>query len=1141
MTGVSTPCGDKVLRLVDSSTTLSAGLFSAYAPVTSGNSYTAEAYIQRTDTNLNGASIYLKYYNSTNGEIGSFSRASSGEAGAWSYVSVAGTAPAGAVKARVLCYSYSTSTGTMYFDGVSLRPTASASPPGEVAWHVSPSGTGNGYESYSPAKYNDPVFWDAVREGLGINPIKVVFHSGEYLINTDADRLMITNTGNATNSLTLEGARPYGTVFTRNNQAQTASPTDPTASGRLQMVLLKWVTNVVVRNLHWESDTTQANKLAGYSIAVQSGSTGAETTNVVIEGCSFVGLGQHYYGATGFHHAKTRSGKLLDCEFIGRGYDSHYHFSYNSYGAYDLRFERNYFEDCSGPYLRLRAGCHDAVLINNEFVSTAGTNNWPFIEMATFNDVDPGDETWGYNHFFTNNTFNFVAAGTPSGIPASVPFRFVHAGFDPYRSPGVTWKYLLTTNYAAVLSFGTPSEKRALLRVNYGVNYGRQFYIGANTFTGFHSYLVELYSYSVPGWNYTNSAGAHICPDYGGDGRYDISDILEAPANPTTNWWIADANGSWTGSTNWEPAGVPSEAGSVALVTNNITAARTNTVDWLVAVGELEVGSRNGAARFVLNAASDGSITFDHNGLGARLTQRAGNSLDTIYTPLYLADDLTLSNSTTLTIGSVISELGGPRSLTKYGSGQLTLGSSNTFSGGLNIRAGAVAVGTATKLGQGAVRLGDTTGTNSASIIGSRTVTNPIIVEAGSTGAKTLRCSGSSTIRFSGPITLEGDLTASSFNTGGSTTLSGPISGPGVITVTAQNPTNVVVLGGTNSFSGGVTVSSGTLLLGNDAAAGGGPVEVSNGTTMASGNNGAITLSNAVTLSGNITLGQAIGGTGALTLAGPIQLGGATRTVSVSNALATLSGSVSGSAGLIKSGVGTLVLNGTNSYAGGTTVGQGRLIVNGRTSNGAVTVGSGGTLGGNGSIGGIVTVASGGTFSPGSDDIASLEITNKLILQTGSTALIQINKSAGTSDRVTGIGTLSYGGTLVVTNTGGEFAGGEVYQLFDFGLFNGKFSATNLPALNAGLTWVWQPSTGTLRVDGGIAQAPTNIVFRLTDDVVELSWPASHLGWYVQSNSVNLSDPDSWFDVEGSQGATNLNLRTEAGLEKVFYRLRRPW
>jgi autotransporter-associated beta strand protein len=81
----------------------------------------------------------------------------------------------------------------------------------------------------------------------------------------------------------------------------------------------------------------------------------------------------------------------------------------------------------------------------------------------------------------------------------------------------------------------------------------------------------------------------------------------------------------------------------------------------------------------------------------------------------------------------------------------------------------------------------------------------------------------------------------------------------------------------------------------------------------------------------------------------------------------TIEGFVSGTGGFTKSGDGTLVLSGSNTYSGVTRVDGGLLVVNGdqRSATGAVTIESGGTLAGTGVIGGVTTLELGGRHRPG--------------------------------------------------------------------------------------------------------------------------------------------------------------------------------
>lgn len=73
-----------------------------------------------------------------------------------------------------------------------------------------------------------------------------------------------------------------------------------------------------------------------------------------------------------------------------------------------------------------------------------------------------------------------------------------------------------------------------------------------------------------------------------------------------------------------------------------------------------------------------------------------------------------------------------------------------------------------------------------------------------------------------------------------------------------------------------------------------------------------------------------------------------------------------------------------------------------------------------------------------------------------------------------------------------------------------------------------------------VADTPTNLSFSVNGLSLGLTWPGSHLGWRAQSNSVNVANPNSWFDIPGSESVTNLNLPVSPAMPAVFYHLRRP-
>jgi subtilase-type serine protease len=111
---------------------------------------------------------------------------------------------------------------------------------------------------------------------------------------------------------------------------------------------------------------------------------------------------------------------------------------------------------------------------------------------------------------------------------------------------------------------------------------------------------------------------------------------------------------------------------------------------------------------------------------------------------------------------------------------------------------------------------------------------------------------------------------------------------------------------------------------------------------------------------------------------------------------------------LTKSGAGSLVLSGDNTYRGPTTVNGGRLAVNGSLTS-AVTVNDSGTLGGSGRIAAL-QVNSGGTVAPG-NSVGTLQVAGDVNLAAGSTYAVELTPTS--SDQIVATGKAILGGGTV--------------------------------------------------------------------------------------------------------------------------------
>jgi len=181
----------------------------------------------------------------------------------------------------------------------------------------------------------------------------------------------------------------------------------------------------------------------------------------------------------------------------------------------------------------------------------------------------------------------------------------------------------------------------------------------------------------------------------------------------------------------------------------------------------------------------------------------------------------------------------------------------------------------------------------------------------------------------------------------------------------------------------------------------------------------------------------------------------------------------------------------------------GTIDINQQSTSSTLTLGSGQVIRGNGNLAGSLQANAGSTVAPGETTIGTLTVSNGVVLN-GGTTFMKISKTANTNDILRTSGSISYSGTLVVSNILGTLVGGESYKLFSAASYSGGFG-TIIPAIpGAGMTW----NTNNLVVNGTISVV-ASVLPNPTTNVTVTS--VSVVGTNMVVHGTNNNVPNSGF------------------------------
>lgn len=504
------------------------------------------------------------------------------------------------------------------------------------------------------------------------------------------------------------------------------------------------------------------------------------------------------------------------------------------------------------------------------------------------------------------------------------------------------------------------------------------------------------------------------------------------------------------------------------------TSLSTTFTGNLTGTGSIDFNAAGGPTAFILEGTNTYTGGTSLSGLGSVLRLANGGSLDStgsLDVGSGTTFDLngqqqtigTLSGAGNILLGSgalttdtsddsVFSgAISGTGSFTKAGSGELTLSGNNTYSGGTNLNGGTVIVSDNANLGD--VNGGLTFDGGALRITGFLTSVNR---------NTTLNAGGGTLDVVLGDVAI----------------FSGPITGAGGLTKTGDG---YLFLDGLNSYLGETSINGGGLVISSDANLGAGALVFNDGILQT---NSSFTIDNEVVFNS--------GDASFLTNGNDV----------------TLSGNISGNGRLVKYDLGTLILTGTSSYAGGTHVDDGTLQGDSDSLQGDID---------------LLSVTSSVVFDQASDGAyAGVLSGNGSVTKTGAGRLTL----SGTSTYLGG--TTINGGALVITDDAnlGDASG-------TLGLDGGTLSAVGWFEMNrlttlgvGGGTFETQGIADDLTLHG-VIQGSGGLT-KTGDGFLELAGTNTYLGGTtINGGFLGISDDTNLGDASGA-------LRLDGGTLVAF-------